>query len=275
VKALRSLLFAPASRPDLVEKALGRGADAVIVDLEDSVPVAEKEAARANVALAREAGCPVYVRVNGPGTEWIRDDLAVAAAAEATGVMIPKVETVDEVAAIDAELAPPLELVLLIESALGVLNAHALAKASPRVASLCCASGEAGDLAADLGTRDASGLLYARSQVLLAARAAGIAFPLDGVFMAIHDLDGLRADAELARNLGYTGKALIHPAQIPVVHEVFTPSDEEVARQRRFVEAFDEAVAAGSASITVDGTMVDYAVAHRARQILELAEAVR
>lgn len=167
-----------------------------------------------------------------------------------------------------------IDLLLSLESALGLQNAYEMARASERVVSLVFASGEEGDLVADLGvlwSLAGPELLMARSQTVIAARAAGLDFPLDAVYMNLRDLDGLRAEAEFAKRLGLTGKLCIHPAQVPIVNEVFTPTEEELAQQRRILEAFDKALAEGSAAVQLDGMMIDYANAKRARRILALA----
>lgn len=281
---MRTLLFTPGNRADLVEKALRSGADAVIVDLEDAVPGDAKEDARGGLAGLPEAGAPVYVRVNAPDTELLWDDVVAAGTAGVAGLVLPKAEDPDVIRRIDGALSA-LEvaagrprgltrIVPLIESARGVMVAGELLAASARIDAVMVGSGERGDLVADLGcewTSDGTALLHARSHVLLAARAAGIDQPVDGVFMDFKNLDGLRAECTLARRLGYVGKAAIHPAQIPVIHEVFTPGTEEVDRSRRILEAFEDALAQGSASIDFEGQMVDYAVARLARNVIARA----
>jgi citrate lyase subunit beta/citryl-CoA lyase len=151
-----------------------------------------------------------------------------------------------------------------------------MAMASDRVECVMFGGGEQGDLVADLGvewTPEGTGLMQARSQVLLSSRAAGVPYPMEAVFMDFRNPDGLRVECELARTLGYVGKVAIHPAQIEVINDVFTPAPEVVAYQKKVLAAFEEAEAAGMASIAVDGKMVDYAVARVARAILARAEA--
>ena len=288
MQALRSMLFTPGNRPDLIEKAIRSGTDAVIVDLEDAVPLDSKVAAREALADLPESEVPLYVRVNGAETEFLWGDVVAAGQAGVAGIVIPKAESADLVRRVSGALTAlelagghepgGIEIVPLIESAKGVRDADDLLASDDRVTSVLFGSGEQGDLVADLGcewTPEGTGLLYARSAVLLAARAAGIAQPMDAVFMDFRNNDALRTECELAKRVGYVGKVAIHPGQIPVIHDVFTPTAEEVAHQRKIVEAFEAAVASGSASISVDGRMVDYAVARVARGVLERAEAAQ
>ncbi len=288
MQALRSMLFTPGNRSDLIEKAIRSGTDAVIVDLEDAVPLDSKVAARDALADLPESDVPLYVRVNGAETEFLWGDVVAASQAGIAGIVVPKAGDADLLRRVSGALTAlelaggrepgAIEIVPLIESAKGVRDADALLASDDRVTSVLFGSGEQGDLVADLGcewTPDGTGLLYSRSRVLLAARAAGITQPMDAVFMDFRNNDGLRIECELAKRVGYVGKVAIHPGQIPVIHDVFTPTPEEVANQRKIVEAFEAAVASGSASISVDGRMVDYAVARVARGVLERAEAAQ
>ena len=284
----RSMLFTPGNRLDLVAKALASGTDAVIVDLEDAVPAESKSAARANLANLGVTDVPIFVRVNAGDTEHLWPDVVAAGRAQVAGIVLPKADDPQLLRRIDGALAAlevesgrvvgSTALVPLIESSLGVIRASELLASSPRIQSVLFGSGEQGDLVVDLGcewTPDGTGLLAARSLVLLAARAVGIEAPMDAVFMDFKNLDALRVECELARRVGYVGKVAIHPAQIAVIHDVFTPSAEEVAYQRHLLDLFDKALEAGSASISVDGRMVDYAVARRARSVLERAAAMQ
>ncbi|MGE0219428.1 HpcH/HpaI aldolase/citrate lyase family protein [Mycolicibacterium sp.] len=282
MKPVRSLLFAPGDRPDLIGKAAASGADAIIVDLEDAVAVDRKPEARTIVRDTElPTGVEVLVRVNAEDTGLLYDDLAVAIRPGVAGIVVPKAESAASMTRLDGAvtaleaargLAPgSVDLVPLVESALGVRNAYDVLTAADRVRAVLFGSGEQGDLVADLDcewTPEGTALLHARSQVLLAARAAGLSEPLDAVFMDFRNDDALRVECELARRLGYVGKCAIHPRQVPVIHEVFTPDADVVAGQERILKAFEEAEAQGLASISVDGRMVDYAVARRARAIL-------
>lgn len=284
---LRSLIFSPGNRLDLVAKAVRSGADAIIVDLEDAVPADAKAATRDGLADLPESHVPLYVRVNDPTTPWFWADVVAAARADVAGIVVPKAEDPDVLRRLDGALTAvevdrglevgTLDVVPLIESARGVFEAHAVLTAAERIRGLLFGSGEQGDLVVDLGvewTPDGSGLLYARSQVVLAARLAQVQ-PLDAVFMDFRNLDALRVECELARRTGYEGKTAIHPAQVPVINEVFTPDEAEVAHHQRVVDAFEQALKEGAASINLDGKMVDYAVARVARSRLARAEAAR
>lgn len=278
------MLFTPGDRADLIAKAIASGADAVIVDLEDSVAVAAKDRARQALASLPRSPVPLYVRVNGAETGLLWDDVVAAGQAGVAGVVIPKAEDPGLLREIDGALTAlelaggrtrhVTDIVPLIESSVGVLRAFDLSTSSRRVRSVLFGSGEQGDLFADLGaewTPAGTALLHARSHVLLAARAAGIEHPMEAVYMNFRDLDGLRTECELAKRIGYVGKVAIHPAQVDVIHDVFTPSAEEVAHHRRIIDEFEKAVAGGSASIAVDGRMVDYAVARVARGVVARA----
>ena len=285
MRRVRSLLFVPGHKPSMVAKAMASEADGVIIDLEDAVPDDHKLEARAQLAeLGDPGGRDVFVRTNGPATDLLWGDINALAAARPAGLLLPKAELPSDVLRIDGALLAAeeaagldpgsIDLLLSLESALGLHNAYEMARASERVVSLVFASGEEGDLVADLGVQwSLAGpeMLMARSQTVIAARAAGLDFPLDAVYMNIRDLDGLRTEAEFAKRLGLTGKLCIHPAQVPIVNDVFTPSQEELAQQRRILEAFDRALAEGSAAVQLDGMMIDYANAKRARRILALA----
>ncbi|MEV5751812.1 CoA ester lyase [Actinoallomurus sp. NPDC052308] len=267
-----TLLYVPADRPDRVAKALATDADVVILDLEDAVAPAHKDRAREHVAeLLADPPRPVQVRVNDVRTAWGRADLAVLAGPlpATDGVRLPKIESVDQVRRI-AELVPGTGLHLLLESALGVERAHDLATAHPAVASI--GLGEA-DLKADLGVADETGLVWARSRVVVAARAAGLPAPVQSVHPDIRDLDGLAASCRLGRALGFRGRAAIHPAQLPVIAEVYRPTAEEIAAARRVVAAYEEGDATGTGAVALpDGGFVDLAVVRQARNVL--AEAV-
>ena len=281
----RSFLYVPANREKFLEKAIGLPSDAFIFDLEDSVPPAEKANARAGVReyTPKIAGGRVWVRVNGLDTGFADDDLdAVVGVAGLAGFFLPKVETTDEVRRWDAMVAAledergmaagTLKLVISIESALGVLNAYAMATAAARVASLTFGGAQDGDLNTDLGCAwsiDGPEMLHARSHALLAARAARFDTPLDGVFADVRDAESFERDTALSRRLGYRGRKLIHPAQIEPCNRLYRPSAAELDYYARVIEAFDQAVAQDSAATTVDGRMIDLAMANAARRVLD------
>ncbi|WP_182909587.1 CoA ester lyase [Microbispora sp. H13382] len=271
----RSYLYVPGDSPEKLGKALGRGADALIVDLEDAVPAAGKDEARAAVRDWLDTADPgpveIWVRVN-PGELREADVRAVAASPRVTGLVLAKVETADELGTLDALLtgigAERLPVVPLLESAAAVLRAPRIA-AAPRVARLQV--GEA-DLRADTGITpgdDERELLWVRSQVVLASAAAGIDPPVAPVSTDFRDLDALRASTLGLARLGYVGRACIHPAQIAVINDVFTPADDEVGWARDLVARFE----AEGSGVLVDsnGRMVDEAVVRQARRVLARA----
>jgi citrate lyase subunit beta/citryl-CoA lyase len=250
------------------------------------VSLDNKPEARANLSSLPQSPVPYYVRTNAVETGMLWDDVVATGQAPVVGVIIPKAEDPTVISQIDGALTVlektsgkpegSITVIPLIESGLGVRLTYEMAKASDRVQCVMFGGGEQGDMVADLGvewTPDGTGLMQARSQMLLSSRAAGVPYPMEAVFMDFRNLDGLRVECELARRLGYVGKVAIHPAQIPVINDVFTPSAEVVDYQRKVLAAFEEAEAQGSASIAVDGKMVDYAVARVARAIIARSEA--
>ena len=267
----RTLLFVPGNRPERFEKAAASGADAVVLDFEDAVPPAEKAAARDAVrqAWTRLAahGVPVVVRVNSAASGFLADDLAALEdLGPAAAVMLPKAENAAHVAAVRAAL-PRADVVPLVETALALRGLDAVA-AAPGVVRL--AIGHL-DFMADTGMSWSEGepeLAPLRFAVSVASRIAEIAPPVDGVTVQTDDVRRLRADTLRAKRFGFGGKLCIHPRQVPVVHEAFAPSDEELAWAQRVVEA-DRA--SGGRAVKVDGRMVDAPVVTTARRILERA----
>ena len=263
-----TLLYAPADRPDLVRKAIAGSADVVSIDLEDAVAPAHKPAARAGLAdLIRGADRPIRVRINAVDTPWHADDVAAVVALPADiGVIVPKAERPDLVAQLAAAL-PGRALHLLLESALGVEAASALA----RVAGVATIGLGEADLRADLGCEE-PGLAYARGRVVVAARAAGLPAPVMSVHPDIRDLDGLAASCRAGRALGFLGRSAIHPGQLAVIRDAFAPTDDEVSRARATLERFDAAQRDGRGALAMpDGSFVDEAVIRRARVIAGLA----
>jgi citrate lyase subunit beta / citryl-CoA lyase len=292
VKPVRIALFAPGIKERVMTKALESGADAVILDLEDSVPLASKAEARALVAKTIDAAAGslsrplIYVRVNGAATSLLADDLNAVVRPGLDAILLSKVENVEDVQQTAAALERnesqrgmkqgSAEIILQIENALGVYNCFNLIKASPRVAATCFGSARDGDLQTDLGCSwsiEGTELLYARSKVLLDTRAAGSHIhPLDGVFSDLNDETGLIADSRLSARLGYIGRTVIHPKQIAPVKGAYAVPEVEVAYYQKVVVEFAAAEKAGTAAIAVDGKLVDYAMAQRARRVLELAK---
>ncbi|HYZ63864.1 MAG TPA: CoA ester lyase [Acetobacteraceae bacterium] len=279
---LRSLLFTPANGGRKVEKALTSDADAVILDLEDAVAVSEKPAAReAAVAALLDRAKPVFVRVNALATPHCFDDLLAIVPAGPDAIVLPKVERASDVLTAEwaiGELerraglaAGAVGLAPIIETGLGVAAAGAIAAAGSRLRWMMFG---AVDLALDMDIDlddEAGAIGHARFTVALASRTAGLPGPIDTAFVDIQALDRLRASAGRARAMGYSGKACIHPLQIPVVNELFSPSARELERSRRIVAAFEAAERAGSAAVAVDGAMIDYPVVRRAQLLLAQA----
>jgi citrate lyase subunit beta/citryl-CoA lyase len=286
MELLRTLLFVPGNKDRLLEKAPTAGADGLLYDLEDSVPPAERQVAREKVRAQLEgaSALPRYVRINGvedAGPKEVEADLAAIVVAGLTGVVLPKPGSPDDARFVASTLdaceraagipAGTVEIVPLIESARGVYFCYDILTATPRMASVIIGSAEDADLMTDLGARwslSGTELLYARSKVLLEARAAGIKHPMDGVFPRIHDTEALVKDCEHARALGYRGKTVIHPNQIEPVNRVFTPSEQEIAYARDMLAAYDAAVDAGSGAITFRGKMIDRAMVKTARELV-------
>jgi citrate lyase subunit beta/citryl-CoA lyase len=276
----RSWLFTPAHRPERVAKALP--ADAVILDLEDGVPPAAKAAARAVIAevlraRAAASGPLRYARLQAPAGPTLDGDLDAAVQLGTDGICVPKVRRATEVAALDAAIAAreaaaglgagSVRLLVMVETAEAVLQVAAIAAASPRVAGLMFGSEDLGAELGVWGAVDHEEFLFARSAIALAAAAHGLE-AIDRVFPDFRDPAGLQADAERARQLGFHGKAVIHPAQIETVNFVYSPSPGQVETARRIVAAFD---AAGGGAVAVDGRMVDAPIAARARRVLTAA----
>ena len=265
---MRSFLFVPGIRPERFSKALTSGADTVIVDLEDAVVEADKAQARQYVADGASAfdasTTRVLVRINGFGTPWFDDDLALLTARGIDGVVLPKAESAEALLNVARVSGKP--ILPIVESALGVWQVLEVARA-PGVERLVFGSV---DFELDLdcsGSWDA--LLYARSRIVLASRVAGLLPPVDGVTVTLDDTAKLAADASAARRLGFGGKLCIHPKQVAQVNASFSPGEDELAKAREVVEAFERA---GGGAVSVAGRMVDLPVLLKARRQLALAD---
>ncbi|MFE2336721.1 HpcH/HpaI aldolase/citrate lyase family protein [Streptomyces coelicoflavus] len=269
VDPIRSWLYVPAHKVDLLGKAMAGQADAVVLDLEDAVPAAHKQTARAHVttALTQTWPKPVWVRINSLDSPWGNADLAALTGTAARGLRLPKAEDADQVRAVadDSGLA----VHAIIESAQGVENAYRIATAHPRVALLSL--GEA-DLMADLRLGESSGLEWARQRLVNAARAAGLPSPPLAAWTDVADVDGLRADTLTAAGRGFFGRSVLHPKQVNVVNEIFTPDDVEVAAARARLHGQKGREAA--AWLDEDGRFVDAALLANARWLVDLADAL-
>lgn len=279
---LRSLLFMPGHRARFYEKLADFRPDAVIVDLEDAVPPAEKPSAR---AMVRErlggpllAGFQVFVRVNAVDTPYFRDDVREIVAAGLDGIFLPKAASSEQLHEANMLLAQTemrlgiamgtVRIVPIVESVAGVLNAQELVVASPRVIALAFG---AEDFSLDLGvdrSRDGIETRYPRAQVALAAHGAG-RFAIDTPWTAIDDPEGLLRETIEGRQLGYIAKQAIHPSQIATIHQVYTPTADEVAWARRVIRAYEEATERGAGAINLDGKLIDVPMVARARRVLE------
>jgi len=259
----RSYLFAPGHNAKLLDKVFGAGADAVMLDLEDAVPPEAKCQARAMVAEVL-LDHPAWVRVNAAQTSWCQADLE-AVASWAFGIRIPKVESAADVRWVTSR-APGKPVICAIESARGVLAAQEIATV-PGVRFLAMGGVDLQrDLNADGGNLHT---LYVRSHLVLASRAAGIEPPIDSVFPHLNDPDGLREQAQFARSLGFFGKSAIHPRQLETLHQVFTPTTNEVEWANQVLTSFE--AAGGEAVQLPSGEFVDLPVADRARRLLQIA----
>jgi len=282
----RSLLFVPVTAKRFVDGAARRGADAIILDLEDSVAPSEKEHARALVpeaaATVSRGGADVVVRINRPLRLAVRD-IEAAVGPQVLALALPKVdspehvrliaETVDEVE-VERGIAPgATRLIAMVETAAAFFRIAEIARAHPR---LCALNLGAEDFALSVGILpEAEGLFMPKQMAVFAARAAGI-MPLGfiGTVAEYHDLDGFRQTIRRSRRLGFIGASVIHPSQIPILNEEFRASAEELDHARRVIAAYDKALAEGVGAVTVDGKMIDFPVVERARLLIEREEAI-
>lgn len=289
-RTLRSLLFAPGNHPRRLEKVGAFGSDVIVLDLEDAVADDEKTAARGMTRAALptyEGRTIVSVRVNSAGTGRMEEDIAAVVCEHVDLLLVPKVESTDVLPEVDRLLAQAeraegiqvggIRVLALVETAKGMVAIDDIAaSATERVLTLAFG---AGDFSVDIGvdlTQDATELLYARSRVVVAARAAGLAPPIDGPYLDLQNVEGLVEETRRSRQLGFQGRVAVYPPQVEHVQRAYSDlPEEEAERARRVVEAFEEAVAGGIASIQVDGRFVDYPLYHRAKHKLKLYEALR
>lgn len=287
----RSVLFVPGHRPQWVGKAIAAGADCIVLDLEDSVPASEKEAARATVAASitrvRESDTEVglFVRVNPLATRLTGADLEATVVPGLTGVFAPKIEQATDVLQYDALLdhfehrngVEGLEYIVPVETVRGIHNCLEVATASPRVGAMIGPSAEHADIAREVGyewTPEGLETLYLRSRVLLACREAKI-HALTALWEDLENLDGLREFATRGRQLGFRGMIAIHPSHVAIVNDVFTPSEQDIAFYAGLTEAYEEAAAEGTGALRYRGLHIDKAHYDKAVEWLERAEAVK
>jgi citrate lyase subunit beta / citryl-CoA lyase len=279
-RLLRSLLFVPGNNQRFLEKAKMLSADIVCFDLEDSVPLEEKKSARNIIKAALEKRtdyqAEIYVRTNSPVSGLIGEDLAAIVQKGIDGIVIPKVNNASEIKKIEKALAnlekkrklKPIELMASIESTEGVVNAYSIASASKRVSSLIFG---VFDLLNDLGieyTKQAEGAKYARAKIPIDARAAG-KYALDAIWQDLNDEAGLEQDCTMAKNLGYTGKTIIHPNQIQATHRIFYPTRSEVEWAKKVIDAYVSAKKKKKGATKVEGKMIDEVHFKRAQTLLQ------
>jgi citrate lyase subunit beta/citryl-CoA lyase len=288
--AIRSFLYVPGNEPRKLNKVGTFGSDAVIIDLEDAVPIKQKvetrTAVRQSIPSVKANGCLVYVRIN--PTSQKADfsvpigvgDLEEVVCADLDGIVVPKVESAKELVQIDTIIGirernlglPELSIEIhpIVETALGMWNAFEIAHSSPRIKSLHLG---AGDFTRDVNielSKDESELTYARSRLVTISKVCGLNPPPDIVWLHMEDEQGFIESVKRGKRMGFFGKTCIHPRQIPIVNQVYSPNAEEVLRAQNIVTAFTDAEARGSASIVVDGVFVDYPVAEKAEKVLQL-----
>ncbi|MEV6062892.1 CoA ester lyase [Nocardia asteroides] len=293
MKPYRSMLFVPGHKAAWADKGVASGADALILDLEDSVPPADKVAARDTVAatidrLTAEGVRPdLWVRANPDETGLLSGDLEAVVRPGLTGLFLAKIYDARDIVRLDAVLSHierlrgipdgTVGLFVCFETAQSMADCEAIAAASPRVASLLGATGPNADAGRELGIEfTAEGLetLYMRSRIVLAARSNGLEHPMVGVWQDIRNVDGCRRFCEDNRRLGYRGLVAIHPLHVAVANEVFAPSADAVDEARRLIAAFEQAQAGGSAAVDFEGQHVDIAHVKTARALIALAESV-
>ncbi len=288
MRLIRTALFAPGINAKVMAKALASKVDAVILDLEDSVPLASKAEAR---RMVREVIAQAYqtknddqpyimVRVNAADTGLLADDIEQICVNGLGMVFIPKAEYVKDIQQAAAQIEAiekvsgiaPIAIGLQIESALGVYHCYDLIKASPKVQLSSLGTAQDGDLQNSLGcgwSVDGPEMLYARSKVLLDSKAAGNVTPIDGVFADLNDEAGLLAESSLSAKLGYVGRTIIHPKQIDIVEQAYGLSTALKTYYQKLVHEFEQAEKNGVAAITIDGKLVDYAMYRQAKRILD------
>ncbi len=280
----RTYMYVPGIQEGMLAKAPERGADAYLLDLEDSVPVAQKEKARGMVSkalpdIAQRTHAALFVRINGLGTDQFVDDLFSVAHSALTGISVPKIESPQQIPVLEALLkeaerrrglnAGSLGLIVNIESALGLVHVYEILKAGKRIVGVAM-GGE--DYALDLDvvrTETAEELAYPRQRIAVAARASEVQ-AIDMVFPDVNNEQGLIANTQAGRRMGFRAKQVIHPKQVAVVNELLSPSEEELSRARAVVSAYEEGERSGKGAVALNGQMIDRPVVERARRLLSL-----
>ena len=287
MRVLRSLLFVPGNRPNMLDKALGLSPDAYVPDMEDSVPDEEKGAARNTIASylpkLSSVGPVVIPRVNSLDSGLMEDDLAAVVRPDITGVSVGKISSANDIQLVSDAIGRAekragirvgqVKLIPWIETAKAIVNAHQICSSSARIVGVAFGAEDFTNDMAIERTGDEAEVWYPRAVVGVAARAAGV-LALDTPFFGLRDGEGLQRDALTAKKYGFRGKFAIHPSQIDVINEAFSPSAAEIENARRVVASFEEAELAGRASTSLDGKVIDVPVVRRARSLLEVAESL-
>ncbi|KAA0257129.1 citrate lyase subunit beta [Deferribacter autotrophicus] len=283
-KLIRSLLYVPGNMPSMLQNIPIFDCDGVIIDLEDAVPINEKDAARILVKsflkIFHDRKQLIFIRINPIDSKWWYEDLKAVLPEKPDGIRLPKADTPEIVERLDTVLTEfeeelgfeigHFKIIPSIESALGVINSIKIARSSKRVIALAFG---AEDYTASMEierTKSGEELFHARTRVVWAAKAAGIQ-AIDTIFADVSDMDGLRKETELIKKLGFTGKSLVNPRQIDVVHDVFAPSKEEIEYALQVVEAIERAREMGTGVVSLNGKMVDAPVVRRAVRVLKTA----
>lgn len=278
-------MYVPGNNPNMMADCMIYGADTILLDLEDSVSLSEKDAARYLVKYALRyldfGNTEVAVRINGMDTPYWQEDIKKIIPEKPDMIRLPKAETKEQIKRLDEEISIIEEksgikvgntkIMVSIESAKGLKNAYDIATASLRMVAVAI-GGE--DFTADLGvkrTREGNELLVARGELVLAAKAAKVDV-IDSVFSNVDDEEGLRMETERAKAMGFTGKSVINPRQIPIVHDVFKPTQEEIEEAIKITGAIEEARKKGSGVISLNGKMIDKPIVEKAQRVLELAK---
>lgn len=281
---LNSWLFVPGNKEKMLDKSLGGEADAVIWDLEDSVPLNDKPEARKILSdkirnISKESvKAEIFVRINPVSSKHWEEDLRWVIVQNLSGIMMPKVESPDEVRLVSRRIAAlekdrglvigSVKIVATLETALGLLRAYEIAAAADRVMAICFG---AEDFTLDMGvtrTKEGKEIEFARKYVAVAAAAAKVQ-AIDTVYTDLNDDEGLKEECNVVKKIGFTGKCAIHPKQVPIINSAFAPTEQEVEYAKKVVDAYQKAISEGIGVIVVDGRMVDPPVAERAKLLLE------
>ncbi|WP_025728194.1 HpcH/HpaI aldolase/citrate lyase family protein [Atopobacter phocae] len=282
----RTMMFLNAQRASLIKDAYVYQPDTVILDLEDAVSPREKDSARIQLYHTLKSidymGVERWVRINEPHTPYYKEDIRAAIAGGAEGIRLPMTETVDQVLLVEKlmgeaekEFNVPFGSTMImaaIESPLGLINAYDIASSTPRMMGIALSAGDYRRTMQAIETKTGEELFYARSQIVVAARAAGV-MAFDSVYTDLDDFDSLREETKLIKNMGFDGKSIISPKQIATIHDVFTPTQNEIDRAINIVKGVKESEEAGIGVLIIDGKMVDIAHVEGAKRILKLAQA--